>query len=573
MSSVFGAADVDDPLHQGEEIEALKRQLAQLRRARELKVAEREWQANEGRRWLDDPAGWIDRHFNWDEGEGLTDYQAEVVAKLPTHKRVAVRGPHGLGKTGMAAMVVLWFAITREQAGLDWKVLTTASAWRHLTVYLWPEIHKWSRRLRWDLIGRPPYSDRTELLDLNLKQGYGAASAVASNQPEKIEGAHADSLLYLIDEAKIVPDATWDAIEGAFSGGRMEGYPEALAFAISTPGPPAGRFYEIHKRKPGLEDWWVRHVKVEEAIAAGRISIEWVEQRRKQWGGDSALFANRVLGEFHTSDEDSLIPLGWVDAAIERWRLWNEAGRPELALQHPMVKAVDVARSGGDSTIIAHRVGYLISQLEPHNREDTMQTANRLRPLLRYETTDDGEKIPRVSGVIDTIGVGAGVYDRLNELKLPVVPYTGSLKTTFKDRSGEYTFVNTRSGAYWHLRELLDPANDSVVMLPDDDLMVSDLTVPTWGIKDGDPPKIFVEPKDKVTERLGRSPDRGDAVVMAFWLEQLRREAQIARVAVGEMPTTNFGPLGRPPRPVGGRLPFVSRAPRRQGASSLGPLG
>jgi len=555
-----------------EAADMLRRQLAQLRRARELKVTERDRQATEARRWLNDPAGWIDRHFDWEDDEGLTDYQAEVVSKLPTHKRVAVRGPHGLGKTGMAAMVVLWFAITREQAGLDWKVLTTASAWRHLTVYLWPEIHKWSRRIRWDLLGRPPYSDRTELLDLNLKQGYGAASAVASNQPEKIEGAHADSLLYLIDEAKIVPDPTWDAIEGAFSGGRMEGYPEALAFAISTPGPPAGRFYEIHKRKPGLEDWWVRHVKVEEAIAAGRISIEWVNQRRRQWGEDSALFANRVLGEFHTAEEDSLIPLSWVEAAIERWRLWDEAGRPDLGLL-PIVKAVDVARSGADSTILAHRTGYLVTHLEPHNREDTMQTANRVRPLLAWETDEDGEKVPRVSGVVDTIGVGAGVYDRLNELKLPVVPYTGSAKTVFMDRSGEYGFVNTRSAAYWHMRELLDPSYDSVMMLPDDDLMVSDLTVPTWEIKDGVPPRIAVEKKDKVVERLGRSPDRGDAVVMAFWLEQLRREAQIARVAVGEMPATNMGPLARPPRPVGGRLPFVSRAPRVRGGSSLGPLG
>lgn len=571
-SDAFTAADVDGPPVQDEAVEALKHKLAQLRRARDLKVAEREWQAKEGRRWLDDPVGWIERHFNWDDGEGLTEYQAEVVGMLPSKKRVAVRGPHGLGKTGMAAMVVLWFAITREQAGLDWKVLTTASAWRHLTVYLWPEIHKWARRLRWDLIGRAPYSDRTELLDLNLKQDYGAASAVASNQPEKIEGAHADSLLYLIDEAKIVPDATWDAIEGAFSGGRMTGYPEALAFAISTPGPPAGRFYEIHKRKAGLEDWWVRHVKVHEAIAAGRISEHWVESRRRQWGEDSALFANRVLGEFHTSDEDSLIPLSWVDAAIERWTLWNEAGRPPLPLQHPQVKAVDVARSGGDSTIVAHRVGYLVTELEAHNREDTMMTANRVRPLLRHELVDDeGERLCRVSGIIDTIGVGAGVYDRLHELRLPVLPYTGSAKTGFKDRTGEYGFVNTRSAAYWHLRELLDPSNDSVVMLPDDDLMVSDLTVPTWEIKDGIPPKIAVEKKEKVVERLGRSPDRGDAVVMAFWLEQLRRDVQLARPG-GQLQTTSMGPL------AGGAItsrPSPFRAPRvrERGASPLSPLG
>lgn len=553
-----GFADLDgDGVVDFDQEQQLRDKLNRLRELRDQKVREQQVKIDEARRYLDDPQGWVRRFIRWEPGEGLTAYQTEVIGKLPTKKRVAVRGPHGLGKTGVAAITVLWFAITREQAGLDWKVLTTASAWRHLTKYLWPEIHKWARRLDWEALGRQPYNERTELLDLTLKQNWGAASAVASSKPELIEGAHADSLLYLIDEAKIVPDAVWDAIEGAFSGGRMTGYPEALALAISTPGPPVGRFYDIHRRAPGLEDWWVRHVKVDEAMAAGRISPEWVEQRRRQWGGDSALFANRVLGEFHASDEDSLIPLAWVEAAIERWTLWDEAGQPDLPLQIPRVVGVDVARSGRDNTVIGHRVGYLITHFDAHNLEDTMRTAARVGPMLSHGGEEDD---PRVVGVIDTIGVGAGVFDRLRELKLPVLAYTGSAKTAFKDRTGEYGFVNTRSAAYWHMRELLDPANDSIVMLPPVDLMISDLTTPTWDINSGAPPKIVVEKKEDVVERLGRSPDHGDAVVMMFWAEQLRREGQIAKVH-RTMPSTSMGPLAQGARS------------RVRGASPLSPLG
>ncbi len=538
-----------------DQADLLRAQIERLRLARGLKQREQASQSEDVRRYLDDPVGWIRRYVAWPTGEALADYQEEVVGELPRRKRVAVRGPHGLGKTALASLVVLWFAITREQAGLDWKVLTTASAWRHLTIYLWPEItKKWASRLDWDALGRAPFNERTEMLDLSLKLRHGAASAVASSKSELIEGAHADSLLYLIDEAKVVPDAVWDAIEGAFSGGRMEGYPEALALAISTPGAPVGRFYEIHRRSAGLEDWWVRHVKVEEAIAAGRISQDWVNQRARQWGRESALFANRVLGEFHASDEDSLIPLSWVDAAIERWALWDEAGRPELALQHPRTIGVDVARSGSDSTIFAERIGYLITGFEEHNSEDTMKTAARVGPLIHDA---DGDR-PRVVGVIDTIGVGAGVYDRLRELKLPVVPYTGSARTDFKDATGEYGFVNVRSGAYFNLRQLLDPASDSVVMLPPDDTMISDLITPTWDITSGAPPKIVVEKKEDVVKRLGRSPDKGDAVVMAFWLEQMRRDAQIGKTPVGRMPMRPMSPL-------------ASRG--RRSGSVLGPLG
>lgn len=540
---------------------AIRQQIERLKALRRLKQREAGEDREEAARYLHDPAGWIARYMLRDPRRGLTDYQREIVTELVRRRRAAVRGPHGLGKTMLASATVLWFSITREQAGIDWKILTTASAWRHLSVYLWPEIKKWSRHIDWEGLNREPFNERTELLDLNLKLGMGAASAIASNIPEKIEGAHADSLLYVLDEAKIIPDGTWDAVEGAFSGGQSTGFPEAYALAISTPGPPRGRFYDIHRRRPGLEDWWTRHVKVEEAVAAGRISPEWVEQRRRQWGANSARFANRVLGEFHEDDTDALIPLSWVEAAIDRWLEWDRAGRP--ALDGRRVTAVDVARSGSDSTIIGHRVGACLMRFEPFELQDTMTTVARVQPFLaprgRGVADEPEEGDPKSVGVVDTVGVGAGVYDRLRELRLAVSAYTGSARSSMMDRSGEYGFTNTRSAAYWNLRELLDPAYESALMLPDDDEMVTDLTAPTFAYTSGVPPKIQVEPKDKVHEKLGRSPDRGDNVAMAFFYEQLRRDAQITQIQGQTLPTKQMSPLGRS---SGGG-----------GRSGMGPLG
>jgi hypothetical protein len=546
-----------------QQAQAIQEQIARLQRLRHLKTREREQEAQDARRYMYDPVGWISRYLLWRPGQGLTDYQAEIADSLPKKKRVAVRGPHGLGKSGLSATVVLWFANTREAAGVDWKVLTTASAWRHLTKYLWPEIHKFANMTNWEQLGRPVYHERSELLDLTLKLRFGAASAVASSKPEHIEGAHADSLLYLIDEAKIVPDESWDAIEGAFSGGRPDGLPEAFALAVSTPGPPTGRFYDIHRRAPGFEDWHVRHVKLEEAIAAGRISKEWAAQRALQWGVDSARYANRVLGEFHADDEDGLIPLSWVEAAISRWEEWNDDGRPQLEGRQSV--GADIARSGSDRTIFAHRTGAAITDLVEHPRQDTMKTTAALIPLVNKGMLagPDGQPAePRVVAVVDSIGVGGGVVDRMRELKLPVLAYTGSAKTLFRDRTKEYVFNNTRSAAYWHMRELLDPAYGSTLMLPPDDLLVTDLTTPTWEIGTGVPPRIVVEKKEELVKRLGRSPDRGDAVVMAFWVEQLRRDGEIAAVPSTPMPTRPISPLGmRTGVGLGG------------GRSGMGPLG
>ncbi len=459
--------------------------------------------------YRDSPALFVTECIDWAPGEGPTGYQVEVLEQLPLRRRVAVRSPHGSGKTALAAWVVLWFALTRDRMDGDWKVVTTASAWRQLTHYLWPEIHKWSRRLRWDRIGRDRFDERTELLGLMCKLDHGEAFAAASDKPDLIEGAHASHLLYVLDEGKAIPAPTWDAAEGALASG------DCYALAISTPGEPQGRFYQIHARKPGLEDWWVRHVTLEECVAAGRVSPAWAEQRGRQWGESSAVYQNRVLGEFASSEEDGVIPLSWVEAANERWRALEESGEwGEFTSV-----GVDVARSGVDVTVIALRYGEAIRELRRSAKQDTMQTTGAVAGVLQAH---GGE------AVVDVIGIGAGVVDRLREQDKAVSPFNASEHTDAEDRSGELGFVNKRSAAWWNLREMLDPANGSQIALPPDDLLTGDLTAPHWRVMSGG--KIQVESKDDIKKRLGRSTDDGDAVVMSFWQEPVDDGPRIRRL-------------------------------------------
>jgi hypothetical protein len=450
-----------------------------------------------------DPVAWVHDMIQWREGEAPAPYQDEILSMLPTHRRVAVRGPHGLGKTSLMAWVLLWFALTRD--GDDWKAPTTASAWRQLTKFLWPEIRKWARRLRWDKLGRSPFDARLELQALGLKLRTGEAFAMASDVPELIEGAHADHMLYEFDESKTIPGATFDAAEGALGGPG-----EVFALAVSTPGEPHGRFYEIHQRKPGTEDWWTRHVTLDEVIAAGRVSREWAEQRARQWGKDSAVYQNRVLGEFAAADEDGIIPLSWIEAANERWRQWDEDGR-QLA---PFVGVgVDVGGGSakGDKTILAPRYGLVVPELQRYQRSDTMETAGRVKGMLDAH----GGR-----AVVDVIGIGAGVVSRLREQNCEVVAFNAAERTDKLDKSGELGFINVRSAAWWSLRERLDPQSGDPIALPPDDTLTGDLTAPKWRVLSGG--KIQVESKDDLRkpERLGRSTDDGDAVVQVLWDDQ-----------------------------------------------------
>lgn len=444
-----------------------------------------------------DPAGFARDCIAWKRNEGLTTYQEEILTFLGQRRRASVRGPHGLGKTGLAAIAILWFALTHD--GEDWKIATTASAWRQLTKFLWPEIHKWANRLRWDKIGRLPFDERIELHTLNLRLRTGEAFALASNNSALIEGAHADHLLYVFDEAKVIPPPTWDSAEGAFSVG------DCYWLAISTPGEPQGRFYDIQRRKPGYEDWWVRHVTKDEAIAAGRVDADWAAARLRQWGEQSSVYINRVLGEFAAADEDGVIPLSWIEAANERWLDWQDAGGK---LDRLDAIGLDVARFGEDKTVFALRQGKVIPELRVYAKEDTMATVGRLAGIQRAH----GGK-----AWIDEIGVGAGVMDRAKELELDAEAFNSAERTDLLDRSGELGFADKRAAAYWTVRELLNPAYGEDIALPPDDELMGDLTAPKWSVQSGG--KIRIEKKEDIRKRTGRSPDKGDGVVMSFWQE------------------------------------------------------
>lgn len=483
--------------------------------------------------FYDDPVGFVREFVDFTDSvsgaeKGLTAYQDEILDSVPKYGRTAVRGPHGLGKTTTNALLVLWFAITREDAKRDWKVCTTAGAWRQLEHYLWPEIKKWSRKLRWDKLGIEPWREGTsgQLLSLSLNLTHGSAFAVASSDEKKIEGVHADSVLYIFDESKAIRPAVFEAAEGAFSGapkstGERPASPpalrglEAYAMAASTPGEPQGHFYDIHMNAEKYPDWKRLHVTLKQVIHAGRISKDWSDARRHQWGEDSAPFQNRVLGNFYASAADAVIPLSWVEDAIERWQVWVKSGRRKHSATK--VLGVDVALGGADFCGIAHRRGHVLEKVEKLKLSDTVKVATAVQERMT----------PGDDSVIDSIGVGAGVLATLRERKVRTRPFTASKKSFKKDMAHERGFLNRRAEMWWGMRERLDPAFDPDVCLPPDDQLIGELTAPKWTETAGS--KIQVESKKDIKKRLDRSTDLADAVLQTFASRESEDDVQVAK--------------------------------------------
>ena len=575
----------------------LKQQLLNELLSKKTKLEEKNRQRAKERAWawMADPVSWVLDVVRFPEPprkyrvrrQGLAPYQAGAMRQAARLGRLLMFGPHGLGKSTTMALLVWWFATTRELAGLDWKIITTASSWKQLNDFLWPEIHKWAKYVNWERLGIPEPQLGQDLLGLGLKWPWGAASAAASTDPAKMEGAHATHLMYVLDEAKAIQPGTWDAIEGAFStedldgiempggegaeGGSNQGETEQaptikniIAVAMSTPGPATGRFYQIATGKPGFEDWTVRKVSKDEVIEAGRMSPKWAEQREKQWGAGSSVYQMRVLGEFFLDDPEALIPLSWVEEAQARWYQWKEAGRPELEGQKWL--GVDVAGGGADHTVMARRHGWSITRLDYPKETDLMRLAKEVAAHRDWRP------------VIDTLGIGQGVTSRVREMfeegqaRQRPIPFVGAASSNLTNLTREYGFVNQRSAAWWMVREALDPQNERNAMLPPDPELVADLTAPTWSIQQaGTPPKIRVEPKDKVKEKLGRSPDFGDAVAMAYWAGAARRTAQVAKKAQqGTIEGgTSLGPVAKI-RSRAGRIAGKKPGP---GGTQMSPLG
>lgn len=489
--------------------------------------------------YKNDPAGMVCDCFDWSKvSDRPTTYQLDILAQLATHQREAVRGPHGLGKTALAAHAIIWFALTRD--GSDWKIPTTAGSWRQLTHYLWPEVHKWLRLVRWDRVGRPPLIEKQELLERGIKLATGEAFAVASDQPALIEGAHADHLLFVYDESKSIPDPTFDAAEGAFSGAGSDTGREALALAISTPGEPQGRFYAIHARKRGFEDWRVRHVTADEAQAAGRMSKEWQQARLRMWGEESSLYQNRVLGEFAASEEVGVIPLAWIEAAQERWREWADAQQrlTQDLRKPPRFKAigVDVAYGGEDRTTIAPRIDtdklIIIPEIRISRVRNTQAVAGDVRGMQRARGG---------VAIVDVIGYGAGTLDRIREEGGLAVGFNAGAKAAgpdgkaLTDESGELEFSDLRSAAWWHARDCLSPTAKKLIALPPDEMLpvlpgedapslTGELISPRWEVVGGG--RIKVESKDEIRKRIKRSTDLADPIIQALFLELLQAPTQ-----------------------------------------------
>ena len=411
----------------------------------------------------------------------LEIWQDEVVAELDSGgTKLSIRSGHGVGKTALVAILALHFLLFRD----DVKIIVTSPSADQMKDGLIPEINKWISRLpTWMSQSLSGTSERVVRYP-DDKNNFISFRTARKENPEALAGVHATHVMILVDEASGVEEVVYETGQGALS---TEG---AIAILIGNPTKPAGFFYKTHTLLKDL--WWTRKVSCTDST---RVSEDYITSQLRTYGADSREFRVRVLGEFPESGQDSVIPRAFVEMA---------ADRDITQVGGDVLWGVDPGR-GGDPTGFCERDANLLTELRNLNYSDTMNVVGWVK--TRWDATPMRRR--PVAIYVDSIGLGAGVADRLLELELPVVHVNVAEAASMSDR-----FTNLRAELAYSLREWLESAE--VGIAPSDMLDAFTEQCSEVQQKFTSTGKVQLESKAEMKKRGVASPNLYDAAALTF---------------------------------------------------------
>lgn len=430
----------------------------------------------------------------WDDRVGFVKYiigvtptnqQGDALRDLDKRDHVAIKSGHGGGKSTVEVWCINHYIMTRPFP----KIPCTAPSKHQLYDVLWAELSKWHRHMMSHGDAGRMFASQYEWTKEKFfhrdhpNEWFASARTATKENPEALQGIHADYVLRVIDEASGVPEPIFEVSDGAH--GRIE----TKEIMGANPTRLSGSFYDaFHKlrREYGVHTWNI----LESSIAPPKYA----PRMERKYGKDSNIYRVRVLGEFPLRDGDSFIPYDLAEDAYKR-DIEDQKGKPKVI-------GVDVARFGNDETVIAIRQGDEIKPVHQLRNKGTMEVAGYVARLANEEK-------PVQAIYVDVIGIGAGVYDRLEELGFPVI----SINVSESPAIDSLKYKRLRDELWGNTRDWLEARRGRIADNEDRDL-IGQLTTPKYRItSDG---KIQIESKDDMRRRGLASPNMADAVNMTF---------------------------------------------------------
>lgn len=410
-------------------------------------------------------------------GMELDEWQRELCSEFHEHDRFAIASGHSSGKSALTAGLIQYFLAVHP----DPQVIVTANTQQQLREKTWRELAKWHQKS----LVREWFQWTATQFALKECPETWFASAVPNtpHSSESFAGAHEKYMLLIFDEASAIDQAIWEVSEGATA--TPGGYRKWLVFGNPTRND--GAFFQcFHAMR---HRWRCKQLDTRGCKYADQKQIaQWAED----YGEDSDFFRVRVLGQFPERAERQFIGNAMVQAAQER-KLNGES----YAFS-PVVMGVDVARFGGDQSVITLRQGLKVLRQEAFRGLRTTELASIVAQHL------DTHQPHIAACFIDEGSMGAGVIDRLVQLGKSV---TG---VNFGEKAGDGgKYSNKRVEMWGRMRDWLQHGQ-----IPDDRELRDDLTGPEYGYDRKE--RLLLEKKDDMRRRGLSSPDKGDSLAITF---------------------------------------------------------
>lgn len=429
------------------------------------------------KRYYSDPAGFAEHVIKMQP----LPWQREVMDAIASgERRISVRSGHGVGKSSCAAAIILWYLTTRYPC----KIVVTAPTASQLYDALFAEVKRRLKEMPRAVSKLMEATSDRVVLKSSPTEAFCSARTSSKERPESLAGVHSENVLLIADEASGIPEEVYESAAGSMSGHA------ATTLLLGNPTRTSGFFYRTHTDLS--HDWWTKKVSCADSPL---VSEDFIRDMANRYGEESAAYSVRVLGEFPQADEDTYIPLSLIEAATRR--------DVEESPSAPVVWALDVARYGRDRSALAKRKGNaVIENIKTWRDKSTMELSGII--LNEYESTPIIDRPQEI--LVDVIGVGAGVTDRLIELDLPARGINVAESASLSDK-----YMRLRDELWGKAREWFE-AKECV--LPEDAALVQELAAPRFAFTSTG--KIKIESKDEMRRRGIRSPDLADSFVLTF---------------------------------------------------------
>ena len=398
-------------------------------------------------------------------GLPLYEWQEFILWDADKPGAIAVKAGNGTGKTtNVAAPLALWHAAAFPHS----LTIITAGVYRQVKEQLFPAIRRHaSKFMGWTF-------NETEIEAPNGSRIIG----FSTDEPGKFEGWHAENLLVIVDEAKSVPDAIFEAIERC----------QPTRFLVmSSPGGCQGFFYNAFKTRRKF----FRHHTIT-ALQCPHISHDWIAEQIEKYGEQHPLVRSMIFAEFMESGEDgTAINLTLLERCT--------ANPPALALGK--VSAFCDFAAGGDENVLAIVNGNRVKIAAAWRDKDTMSAVGRFIQLFR----EHGLSAQEISA--DGGGLGIPICDRLKELGWNLRRVNNGAPSKEPEIYG-----NLAAEIWVHGARKIERGE---IILPNDPELFTQLTTRKIGANSRG--QIVLESKDQMRARGLRSPDRADAVLGSLY--------------------------------------------------------